>query len=96
MQWRCSTGPCTWGANTGIEIDGAGPTARGAQLSTHVLADGSGDAFISAGHTEAHPVRTADGRRISDSALRVVWTQGPPPLLPEDFAPAPHDRPGRS
>ncbi|GAA3246272.1 nuclear transport factor 2 family protein [Streptomyces lavendulae] len=84
------------GTNTGIEIDGARATARGAQLSTHVLADGSGDVFISAGHTEAHLVRTADGWRISDSALRVVWTQGPPPLLPDDFAPAAHDRPGRS
>ncbi|MFE2151078.1 nuclear transport factor 2 family protein [Streptomyces lavendulae] len=73
------------GTNTGIELDGDRATARGAQLSTHVLADGSGDLFVSAGHTEAHLVRTADGWRISATALRVVWTQGTPPLLPDDF-----------
>ncbi|MFD8019344.1 nuclear transport factor 2 family protein [Streptomyces lavendulae] len=73
------------GTNTGIELDGDRATARGAQLSTHVLADGSGDLFVSASHTEAHLVRTADGWRISATALRVVWTQGTPPLLPDDF-----------
>ncbi|WP_282576871.1 hypothetical protein [Streptomyces lichenis] len=30
-------------------------------------------------------VRTAEGWRISGSALRVVWTQGTPPRLPEDW-----------
>lgn len=77
------------GTNVRIEIDGARATARGAQLSTHVLADGTGNVFVSAGHTETHLVRTADGWRISASALRVVWTQGSPPLLPDDFATAP-------
>ncbi|MGW3498235.1 nuclear transport factor 2 family protein [Streptomyces sp. NPDC001020] len=76
------------GTNAVIEIDGARATARGAQLSTHVLADGSDSVFMSAGHTDAELVRTADGWRISASTLRVVWTQGSPPRLPDDLAPA--------
>ncbi|MFI2787176.1 nuclear transport factor 2 family protein, partial [Kitasatospora sp. NPDC018614] len=59
---------------------------RGAQVSTHVLADGSDGVFVSAGHTETELVRTADGWRISASALRVVWTQGRPPRLPDPIA----------
>ncbi|WP_405714410.1 MULTISPECIES: hypothetical protein [unclassified Streptomyces] len=58
-------------------------------MSTHVLADGSGGLFVSAGHADTELVRTADGWRISTSSLCVVWTQGPPPRLLEDFAPAP-------
>ncbi|CAM5334513.1 nuclear transport factor 2 family protein [Streptomyces griseomycini] len=77
------------GTNAIIEIDGARATVRGAQLSTHVLADGSGSVFISAGHADAELVRTADGWRISASTLRVVWTQGSPPQLPNELAPAP-------
>ncbi|QHC30791.1 nuclear transport factor 2 family protein [Streptomyces sp. HF10] len=76
------------GTDTVVEVDGDRATVRGAQLNTHVLADGSGGVFLSAGHADTAPVRTADGRRISASALRVVWTQGPPPRLPDDFAPA--------
>ncbi|KOV21122.1 nuclear transport factor 2 family protein [Streptomyces sp. XY152] len=76
------------GANVIIEIDGARAIARFAQLSTHVLADGSGSVFISAGHADTHLVRTAGGWRISASTLRVAWTQGSPPQLPEEFAPA--------
>ncbi|MER7917427.1 MULTISPECIES: nuclear transport factor 2 family protein [unclassified Streptomyces] len=76
------------GTNTVVEIDGDRATARGAQLNTHVLADGSGGVFVSAGHADTALVRTADGWRISASALRVVWTQGPPPRLPDDFTPA--------
>jgi len=34
-------------------------------------------------------VRTADGRRISATAPRIVWTQGPAPRLPTEFAPPP-------
>ncbi|MGW2636984.1 nuclear transport factor 2 family protein [Streptomyces sp. NPDC001348] len=79
------------GTNAVIEIDGSRATARGAQLSTHVLADGSGSVFISAGHADTALVRTADGWRIAASALRVVWTQGPPPRLPDAFAAAPAD-----
>ncbi|MEU8758029.1 nuclear transport factor 2 family protein [Streptomyces sp. NPDC048659] len=76
-----------------IELDGDRATARGAQLSTHVLAKGpdgpdgpgAGDSlFISAGHTESELVRTPEGWRISASALRIVWTQGTPPRLPAD------------
>ncbi|MFF8714855.1 nuclear transport factor 2 family protein [Streptomyces sp. NPDC015184] len=74
------------GTNAVIEIDGDRATARGAQLSTHVLADGAGGLFVSAGHTDNELVRTADGWRISASALRVVWTRGTPPHLPDDFA----------
>ncbi|MFE7617086.1 nuclear transport factor 2 family protein [Streptomyces sp. NPDC057496] len=74
------------GTNAVIEIDGDRATARGAQLSTHVLADGPGGLFVSAGHADNELVRTADGWRISASALRVVWTRGTPPRLPEDFA----------
>ncbi|MFE2934689.1 nuclear transport factor 2 family protein [Streptomyces sp. NPDC059278] len=77
------------GSNAVIEVDGDRATVRGAQLSTHVLADGSDGLFISAGHADTRLVRTADGWRISASALRVVWTQGTPPRLPEDFASAP-------
>ncbi|MFF4507501.1 nuclear transport factor 2 family protein [Streptomyces sp. NPDC001401] len=77
------------GTNAIIDIDGSRATTRGAQLSTHVLADGSGSVFISAGHADAELVRTADGWRISASTLRVVWTQGPPPRLLDDMAPAP-------
>ncbi|MFJ8929969.1 nuclear transport factor 2 family protein [Streptomyces sp. NPDC102364] len=76
------------GTNAVIEIDGDRATARGAQLSTHVLADGSGSVFVSAGHADTGLVRTADGWRISASTLRVVWTQGPPPRLPDDIAAA--------
>ncbi|MFB7213532.1 nuclear transport factor 2 family protein [Streptomyces sp. NPDC056255] len=76
------------GTNAVIEVDGDRATARGAQLSTHVLADGSGGLFISAGHADNELVRTADGWRISASALRVVWTQGSPPRLPAELAPA--------
>jgi len=70
------------GTNAVIEIDGDRATTRGAQLSTHVLADGTGSVFISAGHADAELVRTAEGWRISASSLRVVWTQGPPPQVP--------------
>ncbi|MFJ8011137.1 nuclear transport factor 2 family protein [Streptomyces sp. NPDC096339] len=73
------------GTNAVIEVNGARATAKGAQLSTHVLADGSGSVFISAGHADTELVRTAEGWRISASALRVVWTQGPPPRLPAAF-----------
>ncbi|MFB6873632.1 nuclear transport factor 2 family protein [Streptomyces sp. NPDC056323] len=76
------------GTDAVIEVDGDRATARGAQLSTHVLADGSGGLFISAGHADTELVRTADGWRISASALRVVWTQGSPPRLPAELAPA--------
>ncbi|MFG2114323.1 nuclear transport factor 2 family protein [Streptomyces sp. NPDC048718] len=88
------------GTNYVIEVDGDRATVRGAQLSTHVLADGSGpgsgsgsgsgsgNVFISAGHAESTLVRTADGWRISASALRIAWTQGTPPRLPDDFAAA--------
>jgi hypothetical protein len=69
------------GSNTVIELDGDRATARGAQLSTHVLADGSGEVFVSAGHTESELVRTPAGWRISATALRVAWTQGTPPDL---------------
>ncbi|NMO34962.1 nuclear transport factor 2 family protein [Streptomyces sp. GMY01] len=76
-----------FGADITVEIDGDRATARGAQLSTHVLADGTDGAFVSAGHVENELVRTADGWRISASALRVVWTQGTPPRVPQgDFA----------
>lgn len=70
------------GTNAVIAIDGDRATTRGAQLSTHVLADGTGGVFISAGHADAELVRTAEGWRISASSLRVVWTQGPPPQVP--------------
>ncbi|MEU1894331.1 nuclear transport factor 2 family protein [Streptomyces pristinaespiralis] len=68
------------GSNTVIELDGDRATARGAQLSTHVLADGSEEVFVSAGHTESELVTPA-GWRISATALRVAWTQGTPPDL---------------
>ncbi|WP_439947391.1 nuclear transport factor 2 family protein [Streptomyces sp. BBFR109] len=76
-----------FGADITVEIDGDRATTRGAQLSTHVLADGTDGVFVSAGHVENELVRTADGWRISASALRVVWTQGTPPRVPQgDFA----------
>ncbi|NED77448.1 nuclear transport factor 2 family protein [Streptomyces sp. SID9944] len=76
-----------FGADITVEIDGDRATARGAQLSTHVLADGTDGVFVSAGHVENELVRTADGWRISASALRVVWTWGTPPRAPQgDFA----------
>ena len=80
------------GTNAVAEVDGDRATVRGAQLNTHVLADGSGGVFVSAGHADTELVRTADGWRISASALRVVWTQGPPPRLPDDCTPAPTAR----
>ncbi|MEV5188968.1 nuclear transport factor 2 family protein [Streptomyces werraensis] len=72
--------------NDVVEIDGDRATVRGAQLSTHVLADGSQEVFVSAGHTETELVRTDEGWRISATALRVVWTRGTPPRLPDDLA----------
>ncbi len=74
--------------NDVVEIDGDRATVRGAQLSTHVLADGSQEVFVSAGHTETELVRTDEGWRISATALRVVWTRGTPPRLPDDMAAA--------
>lgn len=76
------------GTNAVVEVDGDRATARGAQLSTHVLADGSDGVFVSAGHVDTELVRTAEGWRISSTALRVVWTQGTPPRLPDDLASA--------
>lgn len=73
------------GTNAVIEVDGDRATARGAQLSTHVLADGAGGVFVSAGHADTELARTADGWRICATALRVVWTQGTPPRLPDEF-----------
>lgn len=70
------------GGNVVIEIDGDRATARGAQLSTHVLADGSEGVFVSAGHADSELVRTADGWRIAATSLRITWTQGTPPRLP--------------
>ncbi|WP_307715395.1 nuclear transport factor 2 family protein [Streptomyces sp. V4I23] len=75
------------GGSPVIEIAGDRATARGPQLSTHVLADGSKDVFVSAGLSETELVRTADGWRISATALRVVWTRGTPPRLPEGLGP---------
>ncbi|GEC09459.1 hypothetical protein SSP24_71140 [Streptomyces spinoverrucosus] len=69
-----------------IEVDGDQATVRGNQLSTHVLADGSGSLFISAGQVSTELVRTAEGWRISATSLRVVWTQGTPPRLPTEPA----------
>ncbi|MBT2367099.1 nuclear transport factor 2 family protein [Streptomyces sp. ISL-10] len=77
------------GAGPVIEIDGDRATARGAQLSTHVLADGSEEVFVSAGRTDTELVRTTAGWRISATALRIAWTQGTPPRLPEAPAGAP-------
>ncbi|MEV5274174.1 nuclear transport factor 2 family protein [Streptomyces werraensis] len=74
--------------NDVVEIDGDRATVWGAQLSTHVLADGSQEVFVSAGHTETELVRTDEGWRISATALRVVWTRGTPPRLPDDMAAA--------
>ncbi|MFD8251795.1 nuclear transport factor 2 family protein [Streptomyces werraensis] len=76
------------GTNDVVEIDGDRATVRGAQLSTHVLADGSQEVFVSAGRTETELVRTDEGWRISATALRVVWTRGTPPRLPDDMAAA--------
>ncbi|NEC63955.1 nuclear transport factor 2 family protein [Streptomyces sp. SID9727] len=77
-----------FGTNSVIDIDGDRATARGAQLSTHVLADGSEGVFVSAGHTDTELVRTADGWRICATALRIVWTRGNPPRPPAEFVPA--------
>ncbi|MFH8570989.1 nuclear transport factor 2 family protein [Streptomyces sp. NPDC017993] len=79
------------GTNATIEIDGDRATARGAQLSTHILADGSEGLFISAGLADTELLRTAEGWRIHASALRVVWTQGTPPRLPQDRIARPDD-----
>ncbi|GAA3297508.1 nuclear transport factor 2 family protein [Streptomyces cinereospinus] len=76
------------GTDAVVELDGDRATARGAQLSTHVLADGTGGVFVSAGRVTTELVRTAEGWRISATSLRVVWTQGSPPRLPEEAAPA--------
>ncbi|MFF0626288.1 nuclear transport factor 2 family protein [Streptomyces sp. NPDC004296] len=76
------------GGNAVIEIDGDRATARGAQLSTHVPADGSEALFVSGGHADTALVRTPDGWRITASALRVVWTEGTPPRLPAGMGPA--------
>ncbi|WP_063066236.1 nuclear transport factor 2 family protein [Nocardia violaceofusca] len=75
------------GTNAVIELDGDRATARGAQLSTHVLADGSEGVFISAGHADTELARTADGWRIRASSLRITWTQGTPPRLPVGLGP---------
>ncbi|WP_274917096.1 nuclear transport factor 2 family protein [Streptomyces sp. WZ-12] len=71
-----------------IEVDGDRATARAPQLSTHVLADGSGALFVSGGHAATELVRTPDGWRITASTLRIAWTQGTPPRLPTGTGPA--------
>ncbi|MGW2117688.1 nuclear transport factor 2 family protein [Streptomyces zhihengii] len=64
---------------TVVEVDGDRASTRGALLSTHVLADGSGELFVSAGHLDNELVRTADGWRIARQSLRIAWTRGTPP-----------------
>lgn len=73
------------GTNAVLEIDGDRATARGTQLSTHVLADGSEGVFLSAGHAGSELVRTPEGWRIAASSLRIAWTQGTPPRVPADL-----------
>ncbi|KOG50333.1 nuclear transport factor 2 family protein [Streptomyces decoyicus] len=73
------------GTNAVLEIDGDRATARGTQLSTHVLADGTEGVFISAGHADSELVRTPEGWRIAASSLRIAWTQGTPPRVPADL-----------
>ncbi|WP_329178939.1 nuclear transport factor 2 family protein [Streptomyces decoyicus] len=73
------------GTNAVLEIDGDRATARGTQLSTHVLADGSEGVFLSAGHADSELVRTPEGWRIAASSLRIAWTQGTPPRVPADL-----------
>ncbi|MFL4494144.1 nuclear transport factor 2 family protein [Streptomyces sp. VTCC 41912] len=75
------------GGNPVIDVDGDRATVHGAQLSTHVLADGSGALFLSGGRADNTLVRTPDGWRIATSALRIAWTQGTPPHLPPDRGP---------
>ncbi|KUL35221.1 hypothetical protein ADL22_27850 [Streptomyces sp. NRRL F-4489] len=65
-----------------IALDGDRATARAAQLSTHVLADGPEEVFVSGGLAETELVRTAEGWRIAATALRIVWTRGTPPRVP--------------
>ncbi|MET9377913.1 nuclear transport factor 2 family protein [Streptomyces sp. NPDC003035] len=69
------------GSNYLIDVDGDRATLLGNQLSTHVLA-GDGGLFLSGGRTENELVRTAGGWRLSRADLRIVWTQGNPPVLP--------------
>ncbi|GAB2582142.1 hypothetical protein GCM10027168_13610 [Streptomyces capparidis] len=73
--------------NAVVETDGDRATARGSQISTHVLADGSEGVFISAGRTEIELARTAEGWRISAVSLHQVWTQGTPPQPTEAQVP---------
>ncbi len=77
------------GAGFVIGIDGDRATVRGAQLSTHVLAGGSENPFVSGGRTLTELVRTVDGWRISASALHVAWTRGTPPRVPEEWTAPP-------
>ncbi|MET9291841.1 nuclear transport factor 2 family protein [Streptomyces sp. NPDC003077] len=71
-----------FGTNPVITLDGDRATARGAQLSTHILPGGADRLFVSAGHTDTELVRTSEGWRIARSSLRVVWTAGERPVHP--------------
>ncbi|MFD5106519.1 nuclear transport factor 2 family protein [Streptomyces cinereoruber] len=64
-----------------VDVDGDRATLLGNQLSTHVLAS-DGGLFVSGGRTENEFVRTADGWRLSQVALRIAWKQGTPPVIP--------------
>ncbi|WP_367140138.1 MULTISPECIES: nuclear transport factor 2 family protein [Streptomyces] len=74
-----------FGAAPLIEIDGDRATVSGAQLSTHILAGGSEDLFVSGGRTRTELLRTPGGWRISASALHVTWTRGTPPRVPDEW-----------
>ncbi|MGK5545106.1 nuclear transport factor 2 family protein [Streptomyces sp. URMC 127] len=78
-----------FGTGSVIEIDGDRATVRGTQLSTHVLAGGSEELFVSGGRTLTELTRTADGWRISATALHVTWTRGTPPQVPDEWLAAP-------
>ncbi|MFC3577690.1 nuclear transport factor 2 family protein [Streptomyces yaanensis] len=73
---------------SGILLDVDAGTGRGTAswnaLMTHVHHDGT--LFTVGGHYEADLRRTPDGWRFSRVAVRAVWTQGRPPLLPEQPA----------
>ena len=62
-----------------VELDGDRARARGALLSTHVLAGGAEALFVSAGHLDTRLVRTEDGWRIAAQTLSITWTEGTPP-----------------
>ncbi|MGP3971610.1 nuclear transport factor 2 family protein [Streptomyces sp. 6N223] len=79
------------GANPVIELSGDAATVRLNALMTHIhpdeLHERLGERFIVGGVIEGGLARTEEGWRFRRITIRVVWTDGHPPLRPGGIDP---------